>query len=105
VSAPEDAATASFKAELIAEGMVEHQADVLIFRQNGREFMAEVRMLDVTPDVGGEAPAKPGVGCSLPANPTCACGHLRSEHAYVIVDGPCGARVDGCQQFALAGES
>ena len=33
-------------------------------------------------------------------DPACTCGHPRSEHAYVVVDGPCGARSDGCQKFS-----
>jgi hypothetical protein len=32
-------------------------------------------------------------------HPTCTCGHPRCEHAYVVTDGPCGARSDGCQKY------
>lgn len=35
-------------------------------------------------------------------DPPCTCGHPRSEHAYVVVDGPCGARSDGCQKYTAA---
>lgn len=31
--------------------------------------------------------------------PDCTCGHSRSEHAYLHVDGPCGAAFDGCEKF------
>ena len=36
---------------------------------------------------------------SLIPDPACTCGHPRSEHAYVVVDGPCGALPDGCQKY------
>jgi len=61
MTAAEDVATASFKAELVAEGMVEHQADLLIVKQGGREFVAEVKLLDVTDADEPQSPGSPPV--------------------------------------------
>ena len=44
----ETAATASFISELVADGMVERQAEVLVRRESDREYMVELRLLDVT---------------------------------------------------------
>lgn len=48
MSAPEEAARAALVSELVAEGMVEHEAEVLTLKHNGRTFIAEVTLLDVT---------------------------------------------------------
>jgi hypothetical protein len=44
----EVAARAAFVSELIAEGMVERQAETLVRRESGREFMVEIRLHDIT---------------------------------------------------------
>lgn len=49
MSATEDAATAAFVSELVAEGMVERQAEALVVQHNGRELMAEIKLFDISP--------------------------------------------------------
>lgn len=39
------------------------------------------------------------------SDPACTCGHPRSEHAYVVKDGPCGHSFDGCSEFSAADDT
>jgi hypothetical protein len=48
MTAQEQAAKAALVSELIAEGMIERQAETLVREHNGREFMIELRVIDVT---------------------------------------------------------
>jgi len=71
MSAAESAATAAFVSELVAEGMAERQAEALVVEHNGRQFLAEVTLLDVTPEIPEELC---GVG---------GCARLKHHHPSI----------------------